>query len=187
MPQIGIIITDHQPVFQIMVLVRGSTTSDMDLGALLQLPDHIHNTLPQSNIKNDGGRVWATSHSNLKLQLCRCWDHQFTITQKIKIPDGRTFIDVRFSHVLSFELSAKLNIDCKNGVAGMSQTQQTTVNIKSLYMYQQCFVIFRILQRVCDCHIFITLFRILQYICRDVTFRQNVEQQKGLAYLSVGG
>ena len=44
---------------------------------------------------------------------------------------------------------------------------QTTVNIKSLHMYQQSFVIFKILQLVCDCCIFITLFRIFQYICVD--------------------
>jgi hypothetical protein len=46
-------------------------------------------------------------------------DHQSTISQKIEIPDGRPFRDAIFGHVLSFELSAKLNIDCKNGVAKM--------------------------------------------------------------------
>jgi hypothetical protein len=58
----------------------------------------------------------------------------------------------------------------------LQQAQQTTVNIKPSHMYWQSFVIFKIPQLVCNCHIFIALFRIFQYICANVIFRPNVKQ-----------
>ena len=45
--------------------------------------------------------------------------HQFMIAYKIKIPDRRPSRDAGFGHVLSFELSVKLNIDCKKGIVRM--------------------------------------------------------------------
>src|ERR1700692_233755 len=52
-------------------------------------------------------------------------------------------------------------------------SRQTAVNIKSPHMYWQSFIIFSILKLVCDCRIFVTLFRIFQYICADCIYFNN--------------